>query len=183
MSLRRAWLPFVLFVVAFAAYVGVTRLAFRMPTNLFEAQACAFTPGEVEPDGQLRYAAHEAWWISFVRRQEYLSALSVGVAVAFTGYAIARVRQIGVAATSGAVAGGGLLVGLSLCFSCVAPAFAAVGLGLFANLGLALGAFPKELVALNSVALTTWGFLWLSRRTRTCPVGPQPILQAREEAV
>ena len=45
----------------------------------------------------------------------------LGLVVAFIGFAVGKVRQIGTRAVSGAVAGGSMLAVLALCLSCLAP--------------------------------------------------------------
>jgi hypothetical protein len=83
------------------------------------------------------------------------------------GFVVGKVRQIGTAAVSGAVAGGGMLALLTLCLGCLAPTLATVGLGLVGNLALPI---PKWLMMLNALILTAWGAVFLSRRARMCPV-------------
>ena len=69
---------------------------------------------------------------------------------------------------AGAAAGGGLLALSALCVSCLAPVLSAVGLGLAGTL---LAGFPKWLIALNTLLLTGWGALVLSRRSQqACPL-------------
>lgn len=164
----------VLFCVAFLGYTAIDRLTFKAPENPTVGASCDFTPSDFTQTGQLKYSVNEAWWTSFTRKEEYLSSFSAALAITFAGYALAKIRQIGAKATTGSVVGGGLLVGLTLCFSCLAPVLAAVGIGLFANLGLSLAAIPKWLVALNTLILTTYGFMYVSRKATYCPVVTRP---------
>lgn len=158
------------FLVTFVGYAGLTRMTFKVPQTVSEGEACSFTTADFTDTGNLRYSVDEAWWTSFVRKQEPLSGFSIGLAVALAYFALARMRQLGVTGASGSLAGGGLIVGLTLSFSCLAPALAAIGVGLFANLGLALVMIPKWLVALNNLLLITYGFLYVSRKAASCPI-------------
>lgn len=162
------------FLVAFIGFTAIDRVTFRMPQSVSEGVSCDFTPGDFTTTGQLKYSVDEAWWTSFMRKQEYLSSFSVALAIAFAGFALTKIRQIGGTAATGGAVGGSLLVGLTLSFSCLAPVLATVGIGLFANLGLSLVAIPKWLVALNTVLLTTHGFMYVSRKATSCPIASRP---------
>ncbi|HEY7493613.1 MAG TPA: hypothetical protein VIH59_21195, partial [Candidatus Tectomicrobia bacterium] len=166
----RGWrLPLMLLLIGSIGYMAVSRLTFAAPVTHTENNDCGFIPGDFTAAGQLRFSDNQAWWISFLRQQEYCSALSLGLVVAFVGFAVGHVRQLGRRAMSGAVAGGGILAVLTLCLSCLAPTLSAIGLGLLSQLALPL-AMPKWLMLLNTVLLTTWGVGFLSRRARACPV-------------
>lgn len=159
----------VLFLVAFGGYTALDRATFKMPQDVASGASCDFTPGDFTDSGHLKYSVNEAWWTSFTRKEEYLSSFSAALAITFVGYALSKIRQIGAKAATGGVVGGSLLVGLTICFSCLAPVLAAVGIGLFANFGLAMVAIPKWLVALNTLILTTYGYMYVSRKATCCP--------------
>lgn len=131
---------------------------------------CGFNPADFTAAGQLRFSAGQAWWIRFLRKQEYFSALSIGLVIAFVGFAVRKVRDIGAAATSGVVAGGGILAVFALCLGCLAPTLSTVGLGLLSTLALPI---PKWAMTLSTLVLTTWGTVFLVKRARMCPVNGQ----------
>ncbi|WP_206105474.1 hypothetical protein [Paenibacillus thalictri] len=160
----------ILFIAAFGGYTALDRVTFIMPQDVESGAACDFTPEDFTASGQLKYSENEAWWTSFTRKEEYLSSFSVALAITFAGYALSKIRQIGAKAATGGVVGGGLIVGLAICFSCLAPVLAAVGIGLFANFGLAMAEIPKWLIAVNSLILTTYGYMYVSRKAASCPV-------------
>jgi hypothetical protein len=159
------------FLSATLAYAGVSRAVFVVPVSVEAAEACGFTSADFTPAGDLGYAPTQAWWVSFTRMEEYWSAISFGLALAFIAFAAAAARRLGGAVTSGAAVGGGLLAMGALCVSCLAPALAAVGLGLA---GGWLAGIPKWLMALNTLLFTAWGTLFLARRLTACPVAPEP---------
>lgn len=150
-----------------AGYMLASYLVFQVPATLADGEACGFVAGDFSSEGRLVHAPLDAWWISFVRQQEYWSALSVGLAVGFVVYALQVGRRVGGARVAGAAAGGGLLALSALCVSCLAPVLSAVGLGLAGSL---LAGLPKWLIALNTLLLTGWGSLLLSRRAVACPL-------------
>lgn len=154
--------------LAALAYVALSYLNFHVPATLADAELCGFVEGDFTPDGKLAYPPMNAWWLSFVRQGEYWTALSVGLAIGFVVYALLVGRRAGAARTAGAAAAGGGLLALSaLCVSCLAPVLGAVGLGLAGTL---LVGVPKWLIALNTLLLTGWGSLVLSRRSVSCPL-------------
>lgn len=153
--------------LAAGAYVVASWLGFTVPTTLADGELCGFVEGDFTAQGQLAYAPVSAWWLSFVRKGEYWTALSVGMAVGFVVYALQVGRRVGGARAAGAAAGGGLLALSALCVSCLAPVLGAVGLGLVGSL---LVGVPKWLIALNTLLLTGWGSLVLSRRSVSCPL-------------
>lgn len=156
------------FPVAAVAYVGLSYLSFEMPRTLADAEACGFVAGDFNAAGQLAYPPFDAWLISFLRKQEYWVALSVGLAFAFMAFALTvgyRARQTGLAA--GAVAGGGVLALSAICVSCLAPALSVVGLGIAGTL---FADVPRWLIALNTLILTSWGTLFLARQLSNCPL-------------
>lgn len=182
--MHRGWVWFVtLLLLGSAGYMVASRLAFAAPTppagSDAESNDCGFTPGDFTASGDLRFPPGQAWWVSFLRQQEYFSALSIGFVTAFLGFAIRKIRQIGAGATSGALAGGSLLAVLALCLGCLAPALSAIGLGLLANLSL-LQTLPKWLMTLNTILLTITGMVFLQRRARACPLQPR---QAEAQAM
>jgi hypothetical protein len=166
----RPWyLPVALILIGCMGYAAFSYAAFA-PAKIAsagETNDCGFYPGDFTATGQLRFSKRQAWWISFLRQQEYFSALSIGLITALMGFAVGKARQIGTATVSGAVAGGGVLAVLTLCLGCLAPTLATVGLSLVGNLALPI---PKWLMLLNTLILTTWGTVFLSKRTRMCPV-------------
>jgi len=168
----RSWyLPLTLLLLVGIGYTAFSYAAFTPPAAVSEQENndCGFNPGDFTATGQLRFSRGEAWWISFLRQQEYFSALAMGSILAFIGFAVGKVRQIGLGAASGAVAGGGGLAVFTLCLGCLAPTLASVGLGLVGNLALPI---PKWLMLLNTLMLTTCGAVLLSRRARACPIKP-----------
>lgn len=146
-------------------YVLAGYLSFEMPQSLADAELCGFVADDFDAAGQLSYPPVHAWWVSFVRKQEYFGALTVGVALAFVGYALWVGRRAGRGARAGAVAGGGVLAFSALCVGCLAPVMSAVGLGLFSTW---LADVPSWLIALNTVLICGWGALMLSRRLTRC---------------
>jgi hypothetical protein len=93
----------------------------------------------------------------------------MGFVVAFMGFVISRLRQIGSGMASGMCAGGGVLAMVTLCLGCLAPTLSAIGLGLVANWGLAQ-ILPTWLMTLNIAGLSLWGMVFLTRRARACPL-------------
>lgn len=175
------WLPVCLLLLGSAGYVAASRLTFAAPLaapasvtapasgEATESNDCGLSPADYTETGALRLTPGEAWWHSFLRKQEYFSALSMGFVLAFSGFAIGKVRQIGSGVASGMCAGGGVLALLTLCLGCLAPTLSAIGLGFAANLGLSAW-LPKWLLLLNTAGLSLWGMLFLARRARACPL-------------
>jgi hypothetical protein len=175
------WLPLCLFVLGSTGYIAASRLVFAAPLTTpgsipgsvsegaSDSNDCGFSPADYTATGTLRFPPGQAWWISFLRKQEYFSAVSIGFVVAFMGFAISKLRPIGSGMASGMCAGGGLLALLTLCLGCLAPTLSAIGLGLVANLGLAQ-VLPKWLMTLNVAGLSLWGMGFLTRRARACPL-------------
>lgn len=153
--------------LAAGAYIVLSYLSFHVPATLADAELCGFVEGDFTADGRLAYPPQNAWWLSFVRQGEYWTALSVGLAIGFVVYALQVGRRAGGARVAGAAAGGGLLALSALCVSCLALVLGAVGLGLAGTL---LAGVPKWLIALNTLLLTGWGSLVLSRRGASCPL-------------
>ncbi len=147
------------------AYPVISYLNFKLPQSVAEGEACGFTDADFNAMGQLAYPPLQAWWVSFVHQQEYWTLVSVCAALAFAGFALAVGRQAGRGLATGAAAGGGVLAVSALCVSCLAPVLSAVGLGLGASL---LVGVPKWLIALNTLLLTGWGAMILSRRQLSC---------------
>lgn len=154
------------FLVAALAYVGLSFALFRMPETAEAAVECGFLPEEFVSQGTLTYARSEAFLVSFVRKEEYFTAATVGLAAAFAAFAL-RIGRRGGAASAGIAAGGGVLAVSALCISCLAPALSVVGLGIA---GSFLAGVPKWLLFLNTLLLTGWGTLFLSRRAAACPL-------------
>lgn len=163
---RYRWL-IALFVAAAAGYAALSFAAFQMPDTMADAENCGFLPGEFVTAGQLTYERSQAWWISFQRKDEIWVALSIGLAAAFVGFALSIGRRIGGGVATGAAMGGGVLALSAICVSCLAPVLSVVGLGLAGTL---LAGVPKWLMALNTLMLTGWGALYLSRRGTSCPM-------------
>lgn len=152
-------------LAAAAAYMGISYLGFEVPATPADGEACGFVASDFTADGGFAHAPLAAWWISFLRLQEYWTALSVGLAVAFVIHALQVGRRAGAARSAGAAAGGGVLALSALCVSCLAPVLSAVGLGVAGSL---LAGVPKWLIALNTLLLTGWGSLLLARRSNAC---------------
>jgi hypothetical protein len=165
--------------LAALAYVALSYFSFKLPATLADAELCGFVAGDFNAEGQLTHAPMGAWWISFVRKQEYWTALSVGLAIAFVAHALHIGRRAGGARVAGAAAGGGLLALSALCVSCLAPVLSAVGLGLA---GSWLVGVPKWLIALNTLLLTGWGSLVLARRGAVCPLPSNAVGSATPNA-
>ena len=159
----------ILFFAAVIGYVGLARATFVMPTSAADAEACGLTPEDLAAMGEDDASPTRTWLVSFVRQQEYLTAISLGLAVAFAGFAISTGRRLGAGVASGAAMGSGVLVLGTLCLSCLAPTLSVVGLGL---LGFALAGVPKWVMAAATASLTGGGMLFLSRRVAACPVSP-----------
>lgn len=158
------------FLAAGLGYVLLSYVTFEVPQTLADAELCGFVADDFADDGKLAYPPLHAWWVSFVRQQEYWTTLSVGMAIAFVAFAWQVGRRAGAARVAGATAGGGLLALGALCVSCLAPVLSMVGLGMAGTL---LAGVPKWLIALNTALLTGWGALMLSRRLSACPL-PRP---------
>jgi len=164
-------LMLVVFVIAAALYVGVGRTAFTVPANLEEAEACGFTGADFAPSGRIEMPATQAWWTSFVRKQEYWNAFSAGLAAAFAAFALTAMRRLGAAVAGGAAVGGGLLALVALCIGCLAPVLSLAGLGFAVSL---LAGIPKWLLAVNTLVLTGWATMFMARRLAACPVACVP---------
>jgi hypothetical protein len=168
-------------VLGSTGYIAASRLMFAAPLaapismpgpvsdGAMDSNDCGFSPADYTATGELRFTPSQAWWLSFLRKQEYCSALSMGFVVAFMGFAMSKLRQIGSGMASGMCAGGGLLALATLCLGCLAPTLSAIGLGLVANLGLAQ-ILPKWLMTLHVAGLSLWGMVFLARRARACPL-------------
>lgn len=154
----------IFFAVAALAYVALSYVMFKVPATLAEAELCGFTEDDFNAAGQIAYPPVHAWWVSFVRQQEWWSAISIGLAFAFIGFALSATRKVG-GAGAGAAVGGGVLAVSAICVSCLAPVLSVVGLGLAGSL---LAGVPKWLITLNTLMLTGWGTLYLSRKLSTC---------------
>lgn len=159
----------IVFLLAALGYAAVSYAVFEVPATPAAAEACGFLPGEFAAGGTLAYERPQAWAISFVRKQEYFTAITVGLALAFMAFALAIGRRGG-AASAGVAAGSGVLAVSALCVSCLAPALSLVGLGIAGGL---LADVPKSLIALNTLLLTGWGVLYLSRRAGACAAPPR----------
>ncbi|WP_138472847.1 hypothetical protein [Poseidonocella sp. HB161398] len=164
-----------LFAAAFAGYVALSFTLFEMPQTQAAAEECGFLPGEFVSAGTLTYARNHAFAVSFLRKEEYFTAATVGLAVAFLGFALSAGRRGGAGASAGIAAGSGVLAVGALCISCLAPVLSAVGLGLA---GTFLAGVPKALLFLNALLLTVWGVMFLSRRSS----GASCALPARQRA-
>jgi hypothetical protein len=171
------WLPLCLLVLGSTSYIVASRLVFAAPLAtpvstpgpITDSNDCGFSPADYTATGELRFTPGQAWWMSFLRKQEYFSAVSIGFVVAFMGFAMSKLRQLGSSMASGMCAGGGVLALLTLCLGCLAPTLSAIGLGFVANLGLAQ-LLPKWLMTLNTAGLSLWGMVCLARRARACPL-------------
>ncbi len=162
------------FVLAALAYVAVSYAVFEMPATVAAAEECGFLPGEFAAGGGLAYERTQAWAISFMRKQEVFTAITVGLALAFMAFALAIGRRGG-AASAGVAAGSGALAVSALCVSCLAPALSVVGLGIAGGF---LADVPKWLITLNTLLLTGWGVLFLSRRVHACALPSGPAARA-----
>jgi hypothetical protein len=169
--------PFLVLIAAATAYLLLSYFTFHVPQTFSDGELCGFVAGDFASDGSLAYPPLHAWWLSFMRKQEYWTTLSVGLAVGFTAYALQVGRRAGASQATGAVAGGGMLALSAICVSCMAPVLSAVGLGL---VGTLLAGIPKWLIAFNTLLLTGWGSLVLSRRLNTCPL-PRPLSNLKPE--
>jgi len=154
-----------LFLVGALGYIALSYFAFKVPATLADGELCGFLEEDFGAGGQIVHAPIAAWWLSFSRLQEYWTAISVGLSVAFVGFALTVRRRAGGGAAAGAAMGGGALALSALCVSCLAPALSVVGLGIAGTL---LAGVPKWLIALNTLLLTGWGTLFLSRRLSNC---------------
>lgn len=164
--MRRRSIALVLALIGGLGYLGLSYLLFDMPQTVAAAEDCGFLPDEFVSAGQLTYERGQAWWISFQRKDEIFSLLSVAAALGFIGFALAAGRRNGAGATTGAALGGGVLAVSALCVSCLAPVLSVVGVGLAGSL---LAGIPKWLILVNTILLTGWGALYLSgRRNVAC---------------
>jgi hypothetical protein len=159
------------FAGAALGYVALSYLTFKLPTSAAEAELCGFIEQDFNASGQFLHAPLDAWWISFIRLQEYWTAISVGLAVAFIAFALTVGRRASGATAAGGAIGGSALALSALCVSCLAPVLSVVGLGIAGTL---LAAIPKWLITVNILLLTTWGTLFLSRRVAACPLPSRP---------
>jgi hypothetical protein len=157
------------FLLAALGYVAIGWAAFEMPASPELAAACGFTTADLNSAGQLDYAPTQAWLLSFMRKQEYFNAICIGLAGAFVAFVLARASRLGAGLASGAAVGGGALALGALCLGCLAPMLSVVGLGVASS---ALLGVPKWMMALNTLLLTAWGTLYLSRTLNACPVLP-----------
>lgn len=157
----------VIFLLVAAAYVGLSYMTFKVPVTLAEAADCGFLAEDFNAAGQIDYPPVKAWWVSFTRQQEYFTAISIGAALTFVVYALFAAFRIGSGVAAGAAMGGSVLALSALCVSCLAPALSIVGLGIFSTF---MAGVPKWLIALNTLALTGWGAMFLSRRLASCPL-------------
>lgn len=154
----------IFFVLAALAYVALSYVTFKVPATLADAELCGFTEDDFNSAGQIAYPPVHAWWVSFVRKEEWWSTISVGLSFAFMAFALTATRRVG-GAGAGAAMGGGVLALSAICVSCLAPVLSVVGLGLAGTL---LAGVPKWLITLNTLMLTGWGTLYLSRKLSTC---------------
>src|SRR3569623_3300106 len=143
-----------LFMLASLGFVVASCTACRMPETVADAENCGFLPGEFVAAGQLTYERTQARWVSFQRKEEIWVALSLGLAAAFTGFALSAGRRAGGGVATGAAMVGGVLALSALCVRCLAPVLSVVGL-VFA--GSLLAGLPNWLIALNTLILTGWG--------------------------
>jgi hypothetical protein len=164
---RSVRLMLLVFLAAALLYVGLGWWTFTVPVSLEDAQACGFTLDDFAPSGRIEYPPTAAWCLSFVRKQEYWSAVCAGLSVAFVAFSLSTVRRLGAGIAAGAAMGGGILALGAICIGCLAPILSVVGLGIGGTLLIGM---PKWLMALNTLLLTGWGTLFLSRRLAVCPV-------------
>ena len=158
------------FLVAVLGYLALGWATFTVPVSLELGEACGFTSDDFNAAGQITYAPIQAWFVSFMRKQEYFSAISIGLTFAFMAFVLSKARLLGAGVASGAAAGGGLLALGALCLGCLTPALSLVGLGLASA---AMAGVPKWMMAVNTLILTGWGTLYLSRKLNVCPVMPK----------
>lgn len=170
----------VVFLVAMLAYTGLGRATFTIPDSPEAAAACGFTGDDFDESGQIEATPTEAWWMSFVRKQEYWNAISAGLVGAFLAFVISAARRLGAGVASGAVMGGGLLAFLTICLGCLAPVLSVVGIGIGGSM---LAGFPKWLMTAITLLLTGGGALYLSRRLTACSLkSPQCTQTAGNQA-
>lgn len=113
--MRPGMLAALFFLAGCLGYLGLSFWLFEMPADAEAAEHCGFLPSDFTSAGTLAYERSQAWWISFQRKEEIFSLLSVGLATGFAGFAL-KVGQGGAGAL-----GGGLLVLSAICVSCLAP--------------------------------------------------------------
>jgi hypothetical protein len=158
------------FIVSAVAYIVIGFATFSVPMSLELAEACGFTSADFNAAGHIDYPPMQAWLVSFIRKQEYWSAACVGLSSAFISFSLSAAKRVGTVFASSAAIGGGMLAFVAVCLGCLAPALSVVGLGMAS---IALAGVPKGLMALNTLLLTSWGTLFLSRRLAVCPVLPK----------
>src|ERR1039458_1564142 len=78
----------ILFIAAALGYVAVSFAAFQMPATAADAQNCGFLPDEFVSSGTLTYERSQAFLVSFWRKDEVFTAVSIGLAVTFAGFAL-----------------------------------------------------------------------------------------------
>jgi hypothetical protein len=100
------WLPVCLLVLGSTGYIVASRLVFTVPLaapvsmlgsvshGAMDSNDCGFSPADYTATGELRFTPGQAWWMSFLRKQEYFSAVSMGFVVAFMGFAIWLFRSM-----------------------------------------------------------------------------------------
>lgn len=158
------------FIVVVLGYFAVSFLVFEMPQSAAAAEECGFLPGEFTASGELTFGHSRAFLISFMRMQEYFTAATIGLAAAFLAFAL-RVGRRGGKASAGVAAGGGIMALGAVCVGCLAPVLSVIGLGVVGSL---FADVPKALLFLNTLALTGWGTLFLSRRSAVCALPATP---------
>ena len=101
------WFPVCLLVLGSTGYIAASRLIFTAPLaapvsmpgaasdGAMDSNDCGFSPADYMATGALRFTPGQAWWMSFLRKQEYFSAVSIGFVVAFMGFAMSKLRHIG----------------------------------------------------------------------------------------
>ena len=104
----------VVFAIGALGYAALSYLTFKMPATLAEGELCGFVEQDFNAAGRFVHAPVSAWWISFTRLQEYWTAISVGLSVAFVGFALMVGRRAGGRTAAGAAMGGGVLAGILL---------------------------------------------------------------------
>lgn len=146
--------------LAMGAYFAIGLWTFKPPKDLAEGARCGFSAADFSERGAFLLNPTSAYLHRFVHQRDYLTMLSLGLALGFLLHALFRsVEQR--SAKIGELLGGSVAVALILCTGCVLPVLAAAGIGAAAGTLLPV---PKEVVFGFTLGGAWVGARWLKRR-------------------